>query len=73
MDWMIKFFLTMIVWLVFICLYATCGMWLWNILMPEIFGLSTINWIQSLGLMCLFGIMIRGFNVNYSTTKDINK
>lgn len=32
-------------------------MWLWNWLMPDIFGLTTIGYWQSLGLMLLSTIL----------------
>ena len=40
-----------------------CGfviMWLWNWLMPEIFGLTTLTFWQSLGLLALSKILIGG-------------
>lgn len=41
-------------------------MWLWNWLMPEIFGLPTISFLQSIGLILLSHIFF-----NNSTT--VNK
>ena len=32
-------------------------MWLWNSLMPELFGLSTITWVQAIGLLVLSRIL----------------
>ena len=72
-EWSVKFFLVWIVWACFICLYGLCGMWLWNILIPEIFGLPQINWIQCIGLMCLCSLILRGFNINFSTAKNIKQ
>lgn len=49
-----------------ILISALCAlptMWLWNWLMPEIFGLKTINFLQSWGLMILSNIL---FNHGYS-------
>ena len=34
------------------------AMWLWNWLMPNIFGLSTINFWQAIGLQMLFFILL---------------
>lgn len=34
-------------------------MWLWNWLMPTLFGLVKINWVQALGLNILSGILFR--------------
>jgi hypothetical protein len=35
-------------------------MWLWNWLMPEIFGLTTLNYWQAVGLFILLKILIGG-------------
>ena len=40
-------------------------MWLWNWLMPDIFGLIKINFYQSLGLVILFNMLF-----NASSSKD---
>jgi hypothetical protein len=34
-------------------------LWLWNWLMPVIFGLKTITWIQALGLSILCGMLFK--------------
>ena len=39
-------------------------MWLWNWLMPEIFGLMLIDFWQALGLICLSSLLFR-CNYNY--------
>ena len=41
------------------CIFALPFMWLWNWLMPAIFGLKTITWLQALGLNFLTGILFR--------------
>lgn len=41
------FLLSLLVWL------------LWNWLMPELFGLKTITWLQALGLSVLSGCLFR--------------
>ena len=41
-------------------------MWLWNWLMPSIFGLRTINLWESLGLLLLTGFLFR----SSSSSKD---
>ncbi|OEJ99330.1 hypothetical protein A8C32_09190 [Flavivirga aquatica] len=35
-------------------------MWLWNWLMPEIFGLTTLTYWQSVGIFILFKILLGG-------------
>ena len=37
-------------------------MWLWNWLMPTIFGLTKITWTQALGLNILCGILFKSSN-----------
>jgi hypothetical protein len=34
-------------------------MWLWDWLMPELFGLKTITWAQAWGLMVLCGMLFK--------------
>lgn len=34
-------------------------MWLWNWLMPVLFGLTKITWVQALGINVLSGILFR--------------
>lgn len=45
-------FLVLLV-VVLIALVPAVCMWLWNALMPDIFGLTTITYWQALGLMML--------------------
>jgi len=51
--------------LLFVALAATVFsfvvMWLWNWLMPAIFGLHAINFWQALGLLALSKILFSGF------------
>lgn len=45
-----------------VLLYALAAlpvMWLWNWLMPELFGLQTVNFWQALGLLVLCGALFR--------------
>jgi len=44
---------------VIIILLSFPTMWLWNWLMPEIFGLTTINIWQALGIMILSHILFK--------------
>ena len=48
-------------------LFALPVMWLWNWLMPEIFGLVEITFWQGLGLIMLSGFL---FNRSSSSSKD---
>ncbi len=41
-------------------LFGFVIMWLWNWLMPEIFGLTTINYWQAVGLFILFKVLLGG-------------
>ena len=43
----------------FIALASLPVWWLWNSLMPEIFGLPQIGYWQAVGLMLLAGILLR--------------
>ena len=41
--------------------FGFATMWLWNWLMPAIFGLRTIGFAQTLGLLALSRILLGGF------------
>lgn len=41
-------------------LFGFIIMWLWNWLMPEIFGLTTLTYWQAIGLFILFKILLGG-------------
>lgn len=34
-------------------------MWIWNWIMPELFGLATVTWTQAWGLNLLCGLLFR--------------
>lgn len=42
-------------------------MWLWNWLMPHLFGLTTITWLEAWGLNILCGFL---FKPTVKTTKN---
>lgn len=48
-------------------LAALPTMWLWNWLMPKLFGLKEIGFLQALGLLILFGFL---FKSSYNSKKD---
>lgn len=41
-------------------------MWLWNWLMPVIFGLPVITWSQAWGLLILCSFLFKNFTVSKS-------
>lgn len=43
-------------------------MWLWNGLMPDIFGLKTLSFLQSWGLLILSSFLFK--NTSVSSKKD---
>lgn len=45
----------------FAILFGFVIMWLWNWLMPEIFGLTTLTYWQAVGIFILFKIIFGGF------------
>ncbi|MTI30227.1 hypothetical protein [Xanthovirga aplysinae] len=45
----------------FAVLFGFIVMWLWNALMPELFGLKEINYWQAVGILILFKILFGGF------------
>jgi hypothetical protein len=42
-------------------LFGFVIMWLWNWLMPELFGLTTLTYWQAVGIFILFKILLGGF------------
>ena len=45
-----------------ITLFSYVTMHLWNWLMPAVFGLRTITWLQALGLLLLGKLLFGGFH-----------
>lgn len=41
-------------------LFGLPVMWLWNALMPDIFGLKEIGFLQAVGLFLLCGLLFKG-------------
>lgn len=50
---------------IFAFIFSLPIMWLWNWLMPAIFGLTKITWVQALGLSALSGFLVRGSNYKW--------
>ena len=50
--------------------FAIPIMYLWNWLMPKIFGLTTLTFWQSWGLSLLASLLFGRFNSNASTSRD---
>jgi hypothetical protein len=51
--------------ILFLGLFSLLVLLLWNWLMPAIFGLTTINYLQALGLLVFSKILFFGFHRNY--------
>jgi hypothetical protein len=43
-----------------ICLIAWPTMWMWNLTMPKMFGLTEILWIDALRLLLLIRLLLPG-------------
>lgn len=57
----VKIVFIMVLIAVFILLFGYAFMWLWNWLMPEIFGLTTIDYWQAVGILVLAKLVFGGF------------
>jgi ABC-type microcin C transport system permease subunit YejE len=44
-----------------VAVFGTAVMLLWNALLPDIFGIATINYWQALGLLLLMRLLLSGF------------
>jgi len=51
--------------IIFLGLFSLLVFLLWNWLMPAIFGLTTISYLQALGLLFLSKILFFGFHRSY--------
>ena len=54
----IAFFIAFVL---FVFLGGFVVQWLWNWLMPSIFGLRTLSWVEAFGLLALSRILFGGF------------
>ncbi len=53
-----------------VILFGFVIMWLWNWLMPEIFGLTTLTYWQAVGLFILLKILLGGCGSSGSSKKS---
>lgn len=58
------FVITIALYLVLSFVFALPVKWLWNWLMPTLFNLPIITWIQSWGLSLLLSLLFSKVNVN---------
>ena len=58
--WLVKSIKMVAFFIAFIALAGVGVMLLWNALIPEIFGVAQINWIQALGLLILARVLVGG-------------
>jgi hypothetical protein len=56
-----RMFVRLLFVVLFSLIVAVLVMWLWNMLMPQIFGLGTISYLQAFGLMILARLLIGTF------------
>lgn len=64
MEWVGIVFIALVVALGLSALLALPFMWLWNWLMPDMFGLHTIVWSQAWGLLVLSSFIFKYSHVN---------
>jgi hypothetical protein len=59
----VKYFAAAVGFITLIVLYSALlslpVMWLWDAIMPDIFGLNTITWLQAWGLSLLCGMLFK--------------
>ena len=61
---------TFFLWLLFSLPFAWPVEWLWNWLMPSIFGLARISFWKAWGFEILFGLLLGG-RVTYSNERKV--
>ena len=59
-NWMLKAAKFALLAVVFVSVAGAVAMWLWNALVPDIFGASEITWVQALGLLVLARLLLGG-------------
>ncbi len=59
METLLKVFGAIALIVVLAIIFSLPTMWLWNWLMPALFGLTKISWVQALGINVLSGILFR--------------
>ena len=59
-NWMFKAAKIALLAVVFVSVAGAVVMWLWNALVPDIFGVSEITWVQALGLLVLARLLVGG-------------
>ncbi len=59
-NWMFKAAKIALLAVVFVSVAGAVVMWLWNALVPDIFGASEITWLQALGLLVLARLLVGG-------------
>ncbi len=64
-----KIFFGILAGIAFALLFGYVIMWLWNWLMPEIFGLKTIGYWQAVGILVLAKMLFGGLGGHHSDKK----
>ena len=59
-NWMFKMAKMALLAVVFVSVAGAVVMWLWNALIPDIFGATAITWLQALGLLLLARLLVGG-------------
>ena len=62
-TWMVRIFVIAILALIVIAGFGQAVLQLWNLLMPDIFGLHPISFWQAVGLMALSWILFGGLGM----------
>ena len=62
--------LGLVILFVFALVFSLPVMWLWNWLMPDLFNLPEISWVQAWGLSLLSGFLFKGSSVSTGNTKS---
>ena len=52
-DFISTLFSAILVFLLYVLIIGSVVMWLWNCIMPTVFGLPKLSWLQSLGIYAL--------------------
>jgi len=65
MQPILKILLGVVVFCAIAIVFGIIVMLLWNMVIPDVFGFTTINYWQALGLIVLARVLFGGFNAQY--------
>ena len=67
---LVMFLIVIMMYVAFAFVLSLPVMWLWNWLMPALFGLKTITWVEALGISLLCNFLFKGSSISLNKNKQ---